>query len=815
MENFDTPNANNGLDNYRERLTSLSKEFDFGRFTHVLRRSILIIILLHLMAGAAAFLYLRYTAPVYEAKTTIQFGQHNNSEKVLATTDLYEDDNLAAKLELLRSRAMLHQALLKLPLEIGYYREGSILTMHDYRRSNYEIEVLQKCDSCIAGVRVDISFPTPTSVELHYVHRFGEYHETFNSLHHVETPHMKVDVRIRDYSKLKEVQLENKLYFVFQDIGVLADQYFSRLRIKILNPDAKTVSVAFEDNCARLAKDIVDTLAFTFIVSDVDRKGASAQNIIDFIDDQLADVLLELCSSEDSIQLFKRSNDITANFGDLSGNYLEKLSIFEGEIQKCDLELTVLNEINSAMKQNPGDIDIYTLIPLLMGSQYEGAIGDMITDMSQLMLFREEKLFTHNESSEYIQSIDYRIKMQAVLIMRSVESARGNLQDRKNLIISQKNAHVGQFDSLPYQELEYSRLQRIFTINEEFYTLLLKKKAEYSISKAGFVPENEILAVAKLPSTPIAPDKKVIYASFIMLGVFLSIVVIAARYLLHTKITSLNDITNSTSALVNVLGIIPKYTRDIPVSQLLIYKNPKSLISEAFRTVRSNLQFINNDDGAKTIAVTSTISGEGKTFVAINLAGIIAYSGKKVVILDLDMRKPKVHIGFGVDNLSGMSTLLIGKDKIENCINHSNLENLDFITAGPAPPNPSELIISGKLESLVEELKKSYEIIIFDNPPVGLVTDAIPIIQKSDYPIYIFRADYSKINFAQNVDRLINESGIKKLSVILNGVDIERGSKGYGYGYGYGYSQGYNYYDEDIGEGDDIPWYKRIFKRKA
>ena len=217
-------------------------------------------------------------------------------------------------------------------------------------------------------------------------------------------------------------------------------------------------------------------------------------------------------------------------------------------------------------------------------------------------------------------------------------------------------------------------------------------------------------------------------------------------------------------------------------------------------------------------AITSTIAGEGKTFIAINLGGIIAFSGKRVIILDLDMRRPKIHSGFGVKNESGMSTLLISRDEVKNCIHHSKLNNLDFITAGPIPPNPSELIINGKIKNILEELKQSYDVIIVDNPPVGLVTDGISIIQNADYPVYIFRAEYSKKNFIQNVDRLFNEFRLTRLSIILNGVDINKRTYGYNYGYGYGYGYAYTnsygaYYDEHrkkTRNGAIVRWMKKV-----
>ncbi len=198
---------------------------------------------------------------------------------------------------------------------------------------------------------------------------------------------------------------------------------------------------------------------------------------------------------------------------------------------------------------------------------------------------------------------------------------------------------------------------------------------------------------------------------------------IITRYLIYNEINALEEVGQYTDAAL--LGIIPKYKREIPISQLLVDKNPKSVISEAFRSVRTNLQFISSAEGAKIIAVTSTISGEGKTFNAINLAGVIAFSGLRVVILDLDMRKPKIHLGFNVENNHGISTLLIGRDTPEKCILKSSLANLDFITAGPIPPNPAELIINPKMDALLEHLKALYDVIIIDLPPVGIVSDEL------------------------------------------------------------------------------------------
>ncbi len=225
----------------------------------------------------------------------------------------------------------------------------------------------------------------------------------------------------------------------------------------------------------------------------------------------------------------------------------------------------------------------------------------------------------------------------------------------------------------------------------------------------------------------------------------------------------------------------------------MVDKKLNSVFTESFRTIRSNLQFISHGAETKIITVSSTISGEGKTFVAINLAGILAVSGKKVIILDLDLRKPRIHLGFDVPNTKGVSTILIGKDSVKDCTRKASLENFHYITSGPVPPNPAELANSKQMDDLVAELEEDYDVIIIDTPPVGIVTDALSNLQRANYPIYVMKANVSKRHFIENINHLINNKNMDNLTIVLNGIDIQKrryGSYGsYGYGYGYGYYQ--------------------------
>jgi tyrosine-protein kinase Etk/Wzc len=467
-----------------------------------------------------------------------------------------------------------------------------------------------------------------------------------------------------------------------------------------------------------------------------------------------------------------------------------------------------MTEVETSLKDK--DVDIYKLIAVMAGSEFEESISSYLTSIQSLLLKKEELLYDVTKNSSQIKSINYQIEIQVKLLSEIINTLKTNLETRKAKLTKFLDDYqqIAFSPRSKYNTLELSRLQRMYSISEQFYNKLVEKKAEYQISKAGVVSEIVVLDKSSIPKDPISPRKRLIYFGSILVSLIISLVLMVLRYLFFNEITNINDVIKYSDA--PVLGIIPKYKKDIPVSQLIVDQKPKSLIAEALRSVRTNLQFISNEPGPKIIAVTSTISGEGKTFVALNLAGVMAFSEKKVIVMDFDLRKPKIHLGFKVENKKGISTILMGLNPVDDCIQHSTIEHLDFITAGPVPPNPAELMLNQRMPDLLEYLKTKYDYILIDNPPIGIVTDGMRSMLLADYPIYVFKANHSKRIFVQNVDRLIAESNIKRLAIILNAVESQysgysygKGSYGstygygYGYGYGYAYGYGYGYYDED------------------
>lgn len=795
---------------YKSRITNFSNEFDLGLFLYILRRSIVWLALGMVLTIAAAYLYLRYSPVVYEARSVIQLTENNNSSRILNLDNQLEESDVEAKVEQLRSKLLISRTIQQLPLRVSYFAEGQVLSNEHYQYSPYKVELLELVNPEVQDGKIRINFIDQGLFSIEYA---GKKFENLIINQEVETPDFKFKVRIENWEEVVEAKEEYELFFRINSLNALVSRFYQSLEVRILNNTARTIEIALKDNNPYIARDFVRTHSNEFITFDLEKRRKSDESVLSYLNEQIDTVFVRLKESENSLNTYKKANKIN-NLEVVSGMYFDRMYNFENDIVNIDIEEHLLDEVEKLTKKNTTEIEVYNLIPLIAGSRYEMALGKQLDKLYILLSDKEEALYNVTPASDRIKSLEYQIEVQKKMILQSISALKNQLESKKQNLNGKLQAASGAYYNIPEKELEFARLQRLFSINEKYYTLLLEKSIEYQISKEGFVSNNQILEEARVPLSPIYPKRKLVWITFVLTGLILGLVIISVRYLLHNSITSLHEVNKLSNASVSTLGVIPKYKEEIPNSMLLVDKNPRSLMAESFRSIRTSLEFINNSEGTKLIAITSTVPGEGKTFVALNLAGIMAYGGKKVIVCDLDMRKPKIHKGFGVANNEGMSTLLIGKAKLdESTIHHSQQENLDFITAGPIPPNPSELIIGTRMNGLLEELKKKYDVIILDTPPVGLVTDGVLLLKKVDYPIYVFRADYSKKHFVHVADRLINENQIP-LSVVLNGVDLDRNKYNdrysYGYGYGYGYTYG-GYYDVQV---KNKGWLGRLFSSR-
>jgi capsular exopolysaccharide synthesis family protein len=379
-----------------------------------------------------------------------------------------------------------------------------------------------------------------------------------------------------------------------------------------------------------------------------------------------------------------------------------------------------------------------------------------------------------------------RIIQLKIMISKSIKNILATLKQQQK-IIDQKLARLEKkLKSLPKQEQDYIGLERNFLFNEKFYTYLMEKKTETEIKKAATINKNRILDTALLPKEPIKPKRKLIIAIGVILGLILGVVLAFIRAAFNNTIKEESDVKENTKA--PLAGVIPKYKTINDERRLIVLDAPKSPEAEAFRNIRTNLQFMLKSKSHNIISITSTIAKEGKTSITANLAGTLHLLKKKTIILSLDLRKPTLHKIFELSNTKGISSYLSGEHKKEEVIRKTKFTYIDVIPSGPIPPNPNELIASEELSQLIDELKEEYDYVLLDTPPIGLVADTKVIVQHSNLTLYVIRADYSKKEFLNLVNELYEKDKMN-LAIVLNGVKVSK--RGYGYGYGSGYGYGY------------------------
>ncbi len=783
------------------KIPLINDKFDIAIFIQILKKNYWIALVLILFSIIGAFLYLRYTQPIYNAMSIIQINETNRTTRVLDIEDVYHNDDISKVIELLRSKEFIKRALNKLNLDVSYFVEGTFLATELYDHSPFIIE-WQANSSAIYDKPYYIEFKDIENAKITVYSGDNELEIELKTNEWTDISGGSIRCQLTDYNSIayqKENYKGNRYYFIINNPLNIVNKHINNLQISLLNRSAQTIQIMYSGYNAEKSTNITNTIAEEYMKYDVEVKKESAENILAFIEDRLKVVYQNLDETERKLHTFKKKNKIDLdqyrNTGSPFPIFTTKINEFEDELINLEFELTALERINKQISNND-NLNIYELIASLYGTKSEAIVVNVLNNLQQLMNEKEQLLNDITPDNLKIKILEKQIENQKQLLKDFISTTITRLQNKKNDYDKKITEYEKKlFDDKSFNELEYSKLERLYTINEGFYHKLIEKKAEYLISQAGYVSQNTILEKAMIPHSPVSPIKKTTYPVFILVGFLLGAGYILFRYLLYDEIPSINVIQNYTDA--PILGTVPIFKKDIPVSQLLVDKRPNSIFSEAFRTIRSNLQFISHGAETKIITVSSTISGEGKTFVAINLAGILSISGKKVILLDLDLRKPRIHLGFNSKNEKGISTLLIGKHTLDECIEKSELQNFDYITAGPVPPNPAELAAGKQMENLLNELDEIYDVIIIDTPPVGIVTDALSNLQRANYPIYVMKANVSKRHYIDNINNLIENKKMDNLSIVLNGVNVHSRRYGsYGYGYGYGYGSGY-YTDEE------------------
>lgn len=578
--------------------------------------------------------------------------------------------------------------------------------------------------------------------------------------------------------------------FQIHSIDGLISLYQDGLTIE--NPQYTNIlQISCNDIIPDRAKLFLDTLASVYINQKLESKYELNERTLSFIDKQMSEVSFILNNVEDTMQHFK-TNKVVLDINKEEESEFEKLSFYETQKSQLKLQLEALNDLE---KYIVDDKDPQFLPPSVFVIKEDPYLVKTSTELYQKQIELNEKLSIatdKNQSTIQLKDNIKKIKQDLLIYINNSRKAYSKIVENVN---SQIASNLGSLKSLPGKQRELLGIQRKVDVNQNLYVFLLQRRASTYIARASIIPDSKVIESPRVVGIT-WPDKNKINNMFLLIGFVIGAILVLIRVLFFTTIQTLEELKEASHS--PILGELP-FIKNLKPTGIIIDEDPKSRAAESFRTLRTNLQYLNTSKDSKVILISSNSPGEGKTFVSINLSSILAKAGKKVLLLELDLHKPRVQKALEMDPDVGISTIVIGQSDIKNSIKTTTIENLTVLLSGPMPPNPSEMILSDQLKDIIQYGKANYDYVVIDTPPAGLISDSIYLMQYADVSLFVLNTKFVNKRIVGAINELIEKNKIEHFSFILNGVRRKKSryyynKYGYGYGYGYGYTYGYGSY---------------------
>jgi capsular exopolysaccharide synthesis family protein len=587
-------------------------------------------------------------------------------------------------------------------------------------------------------------------------------------------------------------------YFVLNDINKLASLYSQKLNINTNDKKGTVLTLQVTGSEPAMESDYINKLMEVYIRSGLEEKNQTAINTIDFIDEQLAEVVDSLSKAEMKMEDFKTRSKMMAVTEE--GQYLfSKVDELQKQQVAMEVELRYYQYLQEYLEARK-DFSV-VIAPSFIGVT-ESPLAMNLNQLVELYKERKTLLINATPNNPAIAVIDERIQSSLDALRENLTEAVKVTNDNLKELEYQMSAIEADMAQLPSTERKLLNIQRNYKLNDQIYNFLLQKRADAAIARASNVADNKILDIARYENAQlISPKVSRNRLLGILIGLIVPIGILFLIEIFFPIITDPNEIKRVTR--VPILGSIGHNDRD---SEIPVASSPQSAIAESYRALRTNLQYYLRDPGKKVVCVTSTISGEGKTFTSVNLAAIIAQGSKKTLLVSLDLRKPKVHKVFNLENKTGLSSYLIEKATFDQVVKPTNIKNLFVTVAGPVPPNPAELIETPRMEEFMQQAIREFELIILDTPPLAIVTDAMLLSRHAHATLFVVRANYSSNDVLKLVDELYQREDVHNLGIVVNDIKFDHFLYGnkygykYGYSYGYGYGQGQGYFGDDDAE---------------
>ena len=768
---------------------------DLRYFLRIASKNWYFLVVALLLSLVLSYLYTYKLPNIYGASTQIllkdkdSYDYQSQVYKSLGYAGVYGD--LVNQKRVLTSYDLIDKTLSKLDFDVSYFIVGRFKTsqVHGTLPFTVKIELLEpKLQEQVFDLRIldkdhfELSFEHNGVIQKRK-HAFDqEIHDLLYILTVQRTPWMgeasMATVATTDYQFIRHAR------------NRLVGRYKGRVNVE--NQDFTTIlEVTVEDEVESRAKMFLDTLSKVYIDYTLQSEFDINDNTVTYIDNQLEEVTVILDRHEDELQNYKESKDIL----DLSreeGMFFNELVGYESQIRQLDLRIKSMESLEDYLLTSADE----RLLPPATFIVDDAFLRQTLEEMYTMQMERNNILFDATEDQVTVARLDSTLLLNKLNLLTYLKNSRDALRSKIGDLRGQVSDYEGMIRSLPKSQRDILNIQRRLQVNEKMYLFLLEKRASTVIARAGIIPQTKVIETARSLGV-VRPDKAKVVYTFILGGLLVAAIVIFVRILFYDRIENADELKELTT--LPIFGEIIA-SEKAEENYVVVDSDPKAAITESFRTVRTNLEYIPGTEGlGKLVMVTSYRPNEGKTFCSVNLAAILAKAGKKVLLLEFDLHKPKVAAGLGMNSELGLSNFLIGKVPWRQVVLPTQFEHFSVILAGPTPPNASELVLSKHLETLFTESRTEYDYVIIDTPPVGLITDALLMMRHVDATLFVVNTRFASKDHVNNALDMLQGNAGKNTGFILNGVRMKKSkyyyntNYGYGYRYAYGYGSGYGY----------------------
>jgi tyrosine-protein kinase Etk/Wzc len=738
-----------------------------------------------------AWLKLRYSTPIYSVSGKILV-KKNSNPYAGGTSGKFDDifmmqsasSNLNDEIAFIQSRYMSARVVRALGLQTRFYNKGKIKDPAAIHPADlpFDFQILDQKDS-LTGFNILINFINNNQFYL------NQSKTLYNFNQFIELPIGKIKISPNQRSFKSFASPE--FIISYQPMEAAAAALSGTINVAQSGEfNSNVLAISYATDNTKLGLDIVDKFMEEYQKATLEDKKQTLVNTLSFIDDQMKGAKSDLGNAEKSIQGFREEKKL---FNPVAQSQLifGELSESAKQLTEQGVKLKVVDLLSRhiADQRNP-----YQIVSTTLGIE-EPAFQQQVIEYNKLQLERETSLKTTTANNPLIKNLEAAIEKLRGDMLENLRNIHKTYQVSIDDITHKTLEADNQIKNLPGTEKQLNEKKRQQMIFEELYSFLLQKRLETSIASASTISNIRVLEPAMTTGGPISPNRRSVYIIFLVIGIAIPVGIILLLEYLNDKVKSRTDIERLTNT--PVLGEIGHADE---AGALVVTANNRQFIAEQFRILRSNLQYILPKIEKPIMMVTSSFSGEGKSFVSTNLGAVLAISGKRTVILEFDIRKPKILEGLGLKERKGLTNYIVGNFDINEIIYPvPNVDNLFVIPCGPVPPNPSEMLLDEKVALLFAELRKQFDVIIVDTAPVGLVSDAITLGEHANAAIFIVRHNYTYKKQVGLIDELYEKKKLPHLAIIINDVDLKGGYGGYygygNYGYGYGYGYGSDYFE--------------------